>query len=65
MDKDIIKNHAQQEKIGFLEITKKHGYKEEDIIRLDAIPIQQAVESAKLSYLANFGNKVNDSRISH
>ena len=41
---------------------KRHGYKAQDKIRLDAFRIecQQAVETAKLSYLTNLGNKVND-----
>ena len=42
---------------------KRHGYKAEDKVRLDAFRIdcQQAVETAKLSYLSNLGNKVNNS----
>ena len=42
---------------------KRHGYKARDKIRLDAFRIecQQAVETAKLSYLTNLGNKVNNS----
>ena len=41
---------------------KRHGYKIEDKVRLDTFRIgcQQAVESAKLAYLTNLGNKVND-----
>ena len=41
---------------------KKHGYKREDRDRLDTFRMecQQAVESAKLTYLKNLGNKVND-----
>ena len=41
---------------------KRHGYKDEDKVRLDTfcIECQQAVENAKLSYLTNLGNKVND-----
>ena len=41
---------------------QRHGYKIEDKTRLDAFRIecQQAVESAKLAYLTNLGNKVND-----
>ena len=41
---------------------KRHGYKDEDKVRLDSFrsECQQEVESAKLSYLANLGNKVND-----
>ena len=40
---------------------KKHGYKREDRDRLDTFHMecQQAVESAKLTYLKNLGNKVN------
>ena len=42
---------------------KKHRYKEEDKVRLEVFrnECQEAVESAKLSYLTNMGNKVNDS----
>ena len=41
---------------------KKHGYKREDRDRLDTFRMecQQAVQSAKLTYLKNLGNKVND-----
>ena len=41
---------------------KQHRYKDEDKVRLDAFRIecQNAVESAKCSYLTNMGNKVND-----
>ena len=41
---------------------KRHGYKAQDKIRLDAFRIecQQAVETAKPSYLTNLGNKVNN-----
>ena len=41
---------------------KKHRYKEEDKVRLDAFRLecQNAVEIAKLSYLTNIGNKVNN-----
>ena len=41
---------------------KKHGYKIEDKDRLDAFrkECQQAVETAKLTYLTTLGNKVND-----
>ena len=41
---------------------KRHGYKAEDKVRLDAFRIesQQAVEIANLSYLANLGNKLNN-----
>ena len=40
---------------------KKHRYKQEDNVRLDAfrIEFQKAVETAKLTYLKNLGNKVN------
>ena len=39
-----------------------HGYKVEDKVKLETLRIecQQAVETAKLSYLRNLGNKVND-----
>ena len=42
---------------------KKHRYKKEDRVRLVAFRIEckKAVEAAKLSYLTNMGNKVNDS----
>ena len=41
---------------------KRHGYKEEDKIRLDSFrsECQKAVENAKLTYLTKLGNKVND-----
>ena len=41
---------------------KRHGYKEEDKVRLDTFRTEchQAVEDAKLSYLTNLGNKAND-----
>ena len=41
---------------------KKHRYKEEDKVRLDAFRIecQIAVATSKTSYLTNIGNKVND-----
>ena len=41
---------------------KRHGYNAQDKIRRDAFRIecQQAVETAKLSYLTNLGNKVNN-----
>ena len=41
---------------------KRHGYKVEDKVRLDIFrsECQQAVATAKLSYLTNLGNKVND-----
>ena len=41
---------------------KRHGYKADDKVRLHAFRIecQQAVETAKLSYLTNLANKVNN-----
>ena len=41
---------------------QKHRYKEEDKVRLEVFRIecQKAVESAKLSYLTNMRNKMND-----
>ena len=41
---------------------KRHGYKAEDKTRLDAFRIecQKAVATAKISYLTNLGNKLND-----
>ena len=41
---------------------KKHGYKEEDKLRLERFrnECQLAVETAKLSYLSNLGKKLND-----
>ena len=44
----------------------KNGYKAEDKIRLEAFRIecQQAVETSKLSYLMNLGNKANNPNIS-
>ena len=41
---------------------KKHGYKAEDKLRLETFrnECQQAVETAKLTYLSNLGNKLND-----
>ena len=41
---------------------KKHGYKAEDKARLDAFRIecQEAVVSAKLTYLTNLGNRINN-----
>ena len=43
-------------------ITKKHGYKIEDKDMLDTFRLecQQAVDTAKMTYLKNSGNKVND-----
>ena len=45
---------------------KRHGYQEEDKVRLDTFRTEchQAVEDAKLSYLTNLGNKANDSSTS-
>ena len=45
---------------------KKHGYKRENKNRLDTFRMecQQAVETAKLTYLKNLENKVNDPRTS-
>ena len=41
---------------------KRHGYKEEDKLRLETFRTEckEAVESAKLSYLANLGSKLNE-----
>ena len=41
---------------------KRHGYKEEDKVRLHTLRTEcrQAVEDAKFSYLTNLGNKAND-----
>ena len=41
---------------------KKHGYKTEDKVRLEVFRIecQLAVETPKLSYLMNLGNKANN-----
>ena len=41
---------------------KRHGFKADDKVRLDTFRVecQQAVETAKLSYLTNLGNKVNN-----
>ena len=41
---------------------KRHRYKEKDKVRLEVFRIecQKAVETAKLSYLTNMGNKMND-----
>ena len=41
---------------------KRHRYKEQDKIRLDVFRIecQEAIATAKLSYLTSMGNKVND-----
>ena len=45
---------------------KRHGYKAEDKVRLDAFRIecQQTVEIAKMSYLANLGDKLNSANTS-
>ena len=41
---------------------KKHGYRAEDKIRLDAFreECKEAVENSKVTYLNNLGNKLND-----
>ena len=41
---------------------KRHRYKEQDKVRLDVFRIecQEAIATAKLSYLTSMGNKVND-----
>ena len=46
---------------------KKHRYKDEDKVRLDAFRVecQNVFETAKLTYLKNLRNKVNDSSTSH
>ena len=43
----------------FFKSYKRHGYKLEDIVRLDNFrkECQEAVENAKLTYLANMGKK--------
>ena len=45
---------------------KRHGYKDEDKVRLDAarIECQTKVETAKSTYLTNLGNKVNSTNTS-
>jgi len=45
---------------------KKHGYKEDDRVRLDnfRIECQQAVETAKSTYLKKLGSKLNDTSTS-
>ena len=45
---------------------KRHGYRAEDKVRLDAFRIecQQTVEMAKISYLANLGDKLNSANTS-
>ena len=46
---------------------KRNGFKEDDKVRMDAFrtECQKAVETAKLSYLTNLGNKVNDPNTTH
>ena len=46
---------------------KKHGYKEEDKIRLECFRTEckEAVEFAKLSYLSNLGSKLNEPAITN
>ena len=41
---------------------KRHGYKPDDKVRLENVrkEWQEAVESAKLTYLTNMGNKLNN-----
>ena len=41
---------------------KRHGYRDEDKIRLQALreECENAVETSRLSYLTNLGRKVND-----
>ena len=41
---------------------KKHGYKDDDQLRLDSFrnDCQKAVEKAKIDYLTMLGNKLND-----
>ena len=50
----------------FFKNYKKHGYKREDRDSLDnfRMECQQAVQSAKLTYSQNIGNKANDPRTS-
>ena len=48
-------------KYRFFKSYKRRGYKIEDKTDAFRIECQQAVESAKLAYLTNLGNKVNDS----
>ena len=45
---------------------KKHGYKSKDNVRLDNFrkECQEAVEIAKLNYLTNIGNKLNNPKTS-
>ena len=46
----------------FLKNYKRHGYKLEDKVRLDNLreECQEAVETARLTYLANMGKKLNN-----
>ena len=46
----------------FFKNNKREGYKEEDKVRLDLFrtECQKAVESAKVSYLTNMGNKLKN-----
>ena len=46
----------------FFKNYKKHRYKDEDKVRLDAFRTEcnRAVETAKSTYLTNLGNKMND-----
>ena len=46
----------------FFKNYKRHGYKLEDKVRLDNFrkECQEAVENAKLTYLANMGKKLNN-----
>ena len=55
-------NTKLNRKNGLFKNYKRHGYITEDKVRLDTFRIecQQAVEAAKLSYLTNLGNKVNN-----
>ena len=43
---------------------QKHGYKlvDKDMLNIFRMECQQAVETVKLTYLKNLGNKVNDPR---
>ena len=47
-------------------LDKRHGYKPEDKVRLDNFrkECQEAVEVAKLNYLTNMGDKLNNSNTS-
>ena len=57
MDNQTIENNRKNT---LFNNYKRHGYKDEDEVRLDAFRIecQQAVETAKI-LLTNLGNKVN------